>query len=93
MPTSLRGIATKAATPFAEASLSEEPGAGKLHAGISAGAVGQLVVLPRWRQAHAMKVISYLLALVAVLPQSTVGDGPRLLLAKAFLPDLDPNWN
>ena len=40
-PTSLRGIATKAATPFAEASLSEEPGAGKLHAGICAGGVGQ----------------------------------------------------
>ncbi len=48
-PTSLRGIATKATTPFAEASLSEEPGAGKLHAGICAGGVRQLAGLPRWR--------------------------------------------
>ena len=40
-PTSLRGIATKTATSFAEASLSEEPGAEKLHAGICAGGVGQ----------------------------------------------------
>ncbi len=31
----------------AEASIHEEPGAGKLHAGICAGAVGQLAVLPR----------------------------------------------
>ena len=31
----------------AEASIPEEPGAGKLHAGICAGAVGQLAVLPR----------------------------------------------
>ena len=38
--TSLRAIARKAATPFAEASLSEEPGAGKPHARICAGAVG-----------------------------------------------------
>jgi hypothetical protein len=33
---------------IADASISEEPGAGKLHAGICAGAVGQLAVLPRW---------------------------------------------
>ena len=33
---------------IAEASIPEEPGAGKLHAGICAGAVGQLAVLPRW---------------------------------------------
>ena len=39
-PTSLRAIAMKAAMPFAEASLSEEPGAGKPHAGLCAGAVG-----------------------------------------------------
>jgi hypothetical protein len=42
MPTSLQGIAR-----IAEASISEEPGAGKLHAGICAGAAGQLAVLPR----------------------------------------------
>ncbi|MBN1811397.1 MAG: hypothetical protein JXA14_06150 [Anaerolineae bacterium] len=35
---------------IAEASISEEPGAGKPHAGICAEAVGQLTVLPRWRQ-------------------------------------------
>ena len=34
---------------FSEASLSEEPGAGKLHAGICAGGVRQLAGLPRWR--------------------------------------------
>jgi hypothetical protein len=28
--------------------MAEEPGAGKLHAGICAGAVRQLAVLPRW---------------------------------------------
>jgi hypothetical protein len=39
-PTSLRAIATKAVMPFAEASLAEEPGAGKPHAGICAGGVG-----------------------------------------------------
>ncbi len=33
---------------IAEASISEEPGAEKLHAGICAGAAGQLAVLPRW---------------------------------------------
>ena len=33
--------------PETEASISEEPGAGKRHAGICAGAVGQLAVLPR----------------------------------------------
>ena len=31
----------------AEASIHEEPGAGKPHAGICAGAVGQLAVLPQ----------------------------------------------
>ena len=45
MPTSLQGIAKKAKSQnglgwIAEASISEEPGAGKLHAGICAGAAG-----------------------------------------------------
>ena len=46
MQTSLQGIAEKAFGNFnslsliAEASIPEEPGAGKLHAGICAGAVG-----------------------------------------------------
>ena len=35
---------------MAEASMLEEPGAGKPHARIRAGAVGQLAVLPRWRR-------------------------------------------
>ena len=34
--------------PHAAASITEEPGARKRHAGICAGAVGQLAVLPRW---------------------------------------------
>ena len=34
------GIANKALSLAAEASIHEEPGAGKLHAGICAGAVG-----------------------------------------------------
>jgi hypothetical protein len=33
--------------PDTEASIFEEPGARKRHAGIRAGAVGQLAVLPR----------------------------------------------
>jgi hypothetical protein len=36
---------------FAEARLSEEPGAGKPHAGIRGGAAGKLAVLPRCAQA------------------------------------------
>ena len=40
MQTSLQGIAEKAGRLIAEASITEEPGAGKLHAGICAGAVG-----------------------------------------------------
>ena len=54
MPTSLLGIAKKALfggrpplSLHAAASICEEPGAGKPHAGICAGAVGQLAVLPR----------------------------------------------
>jgi len=39
-PTSLKGIAMSGITWSAEASLTEEPGAGKPHAGICAGAVG-----------------------------------------------------
>jgi len=39
-PTSLRGIALSWATRIAEASLIEEPGAEKPHAGICAGGVG-----------------------------------------------------
>ena len=35
----------------AEASIAEEPSAGILHAGICAGAAGELTVLPRWRMA------------------------------------------
>jgi len=38
--TSLLGIANKAPSLAAEASIHEEPGAGKPHAGICAGAVG-----------------------------------------------------
>ena len=38
--TSLLGIANKALSLTAEASIHEEPGAGKPHAGICAGAVG-----------------------------------------------------
>jgi hypothetical protein len=34
------------ALTHAEANSSEEPGAGKLHAGIRKGAVGQMAVLP-----------------------------------------------
>jgi len=33
---------------FADVSILEEPGAGVPHAGIRAGAVGQLAVLPQW---------------------------------------------
>ena len=40
MLTSLQGIATSWATRRAAASLTEEPGAGKPHAGICAGGVG-----------------------------------------------------
>jgi hypothetical protein len=40
MQTSLLGIASKALCLAAEASIHEEPGAGKPHAGICAGAVG-----------------------------------------------------
>ena len=56
MQTSLLGLAKQAQSHTgnrialglpAEASVYEEPGAGKLHAGICAGAVGQLAVLPR----------------------------------------------
>ena len=53
MPTSMLGIANKAKSDSdhyslaAEASIHEEPGAGKPHAGICAGAVRQLAVLPR----------------------------------------------
>jgi len=36
-PTAPRGMATKIARSFAEASLSEKPEAGRLHAGICAG--------------------------------------------------------
>ena len=39
-PTSLKGLARTGATRNAEASLTEEPGAGKPHAGICAGGVG-----------------------------------------------------
>ena len=39
-PTSLRGIALSWTTRSTEASLIEEPGAGKPHAGICAGGVG-----------------------------------------------------
>ena len=46
MQTSLRRKANK----IAEASISEEPGAGKPHAGIRAGGVGQLASLPRRSQ-------------------------------------------
>jgi len=35
--------------PFADASTSEKPGAIVPHAGICAGAVGQLAVLPQWQ--------------------------------------------
>jgi hypothetical protein len=50
--TSLLGIANKAKSDkhsslAAEASIHEEPGAGKPHAGICAGAVRQLAVLPQ----------------------------------------------
>ena len=39
---------------FAEARLSEEPGAGKLHAGICAGgAAGKPAVLSRWRRVRS----------------------------------------
>ena len=53
MPTSLREIADKSAPlnallTSADANSSEEPGAGKLHAGIREGAVGKLAVLPPW---------------------------------------------
>jgi len=51
MPTYLREIANKSAPlnallTSADANSSEEPGAGKLHAGIREGAVRQLAVLP-----------------------------------------------
>lgn len=36
--------------PSADASTSEKPGAIVPHAGICAGAVGQLAVLPQWRR-------------------------------------------
>ena len=54
MPTSLREIANKSAPlnallTSADANSSEEPGAGKLHAGIREGAVGKLAVLPPWK--------------------------------------------
>jgi hypothetical protein len=39
-PTSLQGIARSGVTRIAAASLTEEPGAGKPHAGICAGGVG-----------------------------------------------------
>ncbi len=39
-PTSLQGIARSGVTRNAAASLTEEPGAGKPHAGICAGGVG-----------------------------------------------------
>ncbi len=53
MPTSLRGIANRAEgawlpTAWCQASISEEPGAGKPHAGICGGAPGQPGVLPRY---------------------------------------------
>ena len=42
-------VAALSAGAFVEARLSEEPGAGKPYAGICAGAVGRLAVLPRWQ--------------------------------------------
>ena len=40
---------------MAEASMLEEPGAGKPHARIRAGAVGQLAVLPRWLRSKSRR--------------------------------------
>jgi hypothetical protein len=48
----------------AEASSSEEPGAGILHAGICEGAVGQPAVLPPWQRARMRR---YLMPFVAML--------------------------
>jgi len=41
--------------PFADASTSEKPGAIVPHAGICAGAVGQLAVLPQWQPCPCQK--------------------------------------
>ena len=53
-PTSLRGIATQRRVSVTEASLTEEPCEGKLHAGICAGGVGRPAFLPRHRDKYVL---------------------------------------
>jgi len=51
---SIREVSFPGRFVSAEASDSEEPGAGKPHAGIREGATGQPVVLPRWFKEHSV---------------------------------------
>ena len=58
-PTSLRGIANQVdRLPDTEASPTEEPCEGKLHAGICAGGAGRPAFLPRRRLYVVVKIIS-----------------------------------
>src|SRR5262249_33304204 len=84
----------------AEARRTEEPGAGKLHAGICAGAVGQPAVLPRWPLGHrAIRRSHYLSDKVVMRTRGALNFlrlapwGGRLLaaLASGVLLDLSNN--